>query len=205
MRSETQTACRRSLGLWPLTAKGPQIMVAPRLNDPLTADQLRTLLDYSPELGVFVWRKREPLRMYDRTWNTRYAGKIAGTPTVPKGYIQIMVNGELYLGHRLAYLWMTGKWPEFEIDHHDCNPANNKWDNLRAATSSQGKMNTRLRSDNVSGYKGVRFEKRRNHWIAIIHVNGVRQLLGSFPTAEAAKAARDEAARKLHGAFARHD
>ena len=180
-------------------------MVAPRLNDPLTANQLRAVLDYSPHLGVFLWRKREPLRMYDRSWNTRSAGTVAGTPTIQRGYIQILLFGRLYLAHRLAFLWMTGKWPEFEADHRDNDPSNNKWANLRDATSSQGSMNTRRRSDNTSGFKGVWFEKRRNHWVADIEANGRKHHLGSFPTAEAAKAARDEAARRLHGEFARHD
>ena len=180
-------------------------MAKPRLDDPLTADQLRTLLDYVPKSGVFVWRARAALTRYDRTWNTRYAGKIAGTPTVPKGYVQIMVDGHLYLGHRLAYLWMTSNWPPFEIDHKDHNPANNAWRNLRAATSSQGKMNTRLRSDNTSGFKGVGFEKRRGHWIAVIEADGKRHYLGSFPTPEAAKSAYAEAAQRLHGEFASLD
>jgi hypothetical protein len=180
-------------------------MVAPRLDDPLTADQLRALLDYDPKLGSFFWRAREPLRQYDRTWNTRYAGMAAGTPTVPSGYVQILINKRLYLGHRLAYLWMVGEWPEDEVDHIDRDPSNNRWANLRPATSSQGKMNRGMHSNNVSGFKGVHFEKRRSHWIATIYAQGKRHQLGSFPTADLAKAARDEAARRLHGAFARTD
>jgi hypothetical protein len=177
-------------------------MAKPRLDDPLTADQLRTLLHYDAKTGAFTWRKREQLGHYARTWNTRYAGKVAGTPTVPRGYIQIMVNGWLYLAHRLAFLWMTGAWPAFEIDHHDGNPTNNRWNNLRPATSSQNKMNGVRRSDNTSGYRGVRLDKRRNHWVAEILAGGAKHYLGSFPTAEAAATAYAEAAARLHGKFA---
>lgn len=177
-------------------------MAKPRLDDQLTADQLRALLDYSPELGMFFWRRREPLRQYDKTWNTRYAGSPAGTPTVPKGYIQILVNRRLYLAHRLAFLWMTDKWPQHEIDHRDGDRANNRWKNLRIATSSQNSMNSVRRSDNTSGYRGVVFDRRRNHWVAEILADGSRHYLGSFPTAEAAAAAYAEAAVRIHGKFA---
>ena len=33
-------------------------MVAPRLNDPLTADELRERLDYIPSTGAFWWKER---------------------------------------------------------------------------------------------------------------------------------------------------
>jgi hypothetical protein len=160
------------------------------------------LLDYSPKLGLFFWRRREPLRQYDKTWNTRYAGMPAGTPTVPKGYIQIMADGRLHLAHRLAFLWMTGAWPKQEVDHRDGDRANNRWKNLRVATSSQNRMNSVRRSDNASGYKGVSFDKRRDYWVADIMANGMTFHLGSFPTPEAAAAAYAEAAARLHGKFA---
>lgn len=174
-----------------------------RLDDPLTADQLRAQLDYIPSSGAFIWRRRIVRNQYDKTWNTRYAGTVAGTSQ--HGYIQILLFGRLYLGHRLAFLWMTGNWPALEADHEDSNPSNNRWSNLRDATRSQGLMNTRKRSDNTSGYKGVRFEKRRNHWIAEIEAHGRRHYIGAYPTPEAAKLARDAAADLLHGDFARNE
>lgn len=180
-------------------------MAKPRLDDPLTADQLRSLMDYDPETGRFTWRPREVRSQYDKTWNTRYAGMVAGTLTVPKCYVQIMVLGRLYLAQRLAFLWMTGEWPDPEPDHQDTNPWNNAWANLRQATRSQQLGNTNIRVDNTSGYKGVWFEKRRKHWVAEILKDGKKHHLGSFPTAESAHAAYTEAAKRLHGAFARTD
>jgi hypothetical protein len=168
----------------------------------LTADQLRAILDYEPDTGLFIW-KALPSAEKKNTW----AGRRAGCRKKGAGhdYIVIRINYQLYRAHRLAFLWMTGKWPEFEGDHIDGDGTNNQWLNLRDATSSQGKMNTRKRSDNTSGYKGVWFEKRRNHWIAQIEADGQRIYIGAYPTPEAAKLARDAAADLLHGEFARNE
>lgn len=176
-------------------------MVKPRVDDPLTADQLRAALDYDPQAGLFTWRYRPNAR---REWNTRNAGRVAGSVT-NRGYIQIAVNGWLYHAHRLAWLWMTGAWPPFEIDHIDNDPGNTRWRNLRAATSSQNKMNMRVRCDNNSGLKGVHWNTRRAAWSAEIWVSGRKSNLGLFPTQQLAHAAYCEAATRLHGAFARFE
>lgn len=178
-----------------------------RLEDPLTAEQLRALLDYDPFSGAFIW-KRRPRGLFPdnrawNTWNSRYAGTAAGTSTKPYGYIQIGINGTLYLGQRLAWLWMTGRHPELEVDHADTNTANNRWGNLRHATSSQGSMNTRVRSDNTSGYKGVWRDKRRGKWVAEIMIDSKKRHLGYYDTAIEAHLARMKAATRLHGEFAR--
>lgn len=164
----------------------------------LTAEQLRAVLDYKPATGMFIWKPRRPGDKFN-TW----AGRRAGSRRNSDGYTVIRINYQLYRAHRLAFLWMTGRWPPFEIDHRDGNPANDRWKNLRPATSSQNKMNNRKRSDNTSGYRGVWFEKRRNHWIAEIMVDGRKHSLGSFPSPEAARDARISHAKRLHGKFAR--
>ena len=175
-------------------------MVAFRLDGSLTREQLRAVLSYNPKTGIFTWKARKAGDRFN-SW----AGRWAGCYRKPDGYLIIRINDHLYRGHRLAVLWMTGRWPQGEVDHRDHDPRNNKWSNLRTATSSQNKMSCRTRSDNTSGHRGVWFEKRRKHWIAEIHSDGDRLHLGSFPTAEAAKAARDAAALRLHGKFARTD
>jgi hypothetical protein len=174
-------------------------MVAPRLNDPLTAKQLRAKLDYDLETGRFTWKWR-PLATHG--WNTRYAGTTAGA-LKPNGYIQILLQTRLHLAHRLAYLWMTGEWPDGEIDHRDGNRANNAWNNLRPASSSQQRMNATRRADNTSGFKGVCWEPRRGYWYFEIRAGGKRQIFPNYATAEEAHKARTEAARRLHGTFAR--
>lgn len=181
-------------------------MAKARSNDPLTWGQTRELLDYNPKTGDLTWHER-PRDMFpsDRAWkcwNTRYAGAVAGTQKKAYGYIQLAINGTLYLAHRVIWLWMTGDMPE-EIDHQDGDTANNRWTNLRYATSSQNKMNRGARSDNTSGFKGVSFDRRRGTWNMSAESNGKRIRKTGFASAEAAHEAYCAAAAKLHGAFAR--
>lgn len=90
-----------------------------------------------------------------------------------------------------------------EVDHKDGNGLNCQRANLRLATRSQNQWNRGKQANNTSGYKGVYWHKQRDKWHAQIAVNGKRVHLGYFATAEAAAAAYDNAARELHGAFAR--
>jgi hypothetical protein len=181
-------------------------MVKARSNDPLTHDQARELINYSPRSGRITWHSR-PLSMFPsygawRCWNTRYAGQEAGTVKKGHGYIQIAIKGTLYLNHRLAWFWMTGTWPA-EIDHRDGDTANNRWSNLRMATTSQNMANRAVRKDNKSGLKGVRLDSRRGTWVMTTQKHGIKVTKSGFPTAEAAYEAYCAAAAKLHGEFAR--
>lgn len=88
------------------------------------------------------------------------------------------------------------------VDHINRNKLDNRRANLRKATHAQNICNSRFRSNNTSGYRGVYFCKQTKRWRAQIRANGRTRQLGRFPTAEAAARAYDAAARKLHGKFA---
>ena len=167
------------------------------------------LLDYDPKTGIFVWLTRPVRSVYERTdhtWNTRYAGKLAGC-VVRWGdrlrYLSICINGKRYQAHRLAYLYMTGEFPPDQIDHKDCNGLNNRWSNLRRANASQNGGNSGIRVNNTSGFKGVSFDKSRRRYIAHIRVYGNLKYLGRFDTPKAAHIAYVEAAKKHFGEFSR--
>lgn len=159
---------------------------------PLDAETLQRLLHYDPETGVFTRLIRTSFRI-----NT---GEIAGT-VKNKGYIVISVCAKYYYAHRLAFLYMTGKWPDRHIDHVDLDGTNNAWRNLRPATRSQNNSNVSLRRDNRTGVKGVRYI--RGKWQAAIRSRGERHHLGTFKTINEAADAYAAACARLHGEFGR--
>lgn len=163
----------------------------------LTAKRARTLLHYDPETGIFTWRVRRG--------GTANVGAVAGY-TNDKGY-RIIAIGSLYRASRLAWLYMTGRWPEHEVDHVNGLKSDNRWCNLRNATHAQNSHNRKIHKNNTSRLKGVCASKIgprvKTPWGAKITVNGRNIYLGRFKTPEEAHAAYVEAAQRLHGEFAR--
>lgn len=98
----------------------------------LTGTQLQAL-EYIPETGEWFWRDPP-------AHNSKLKDKLAGNLR-SDGYRTIRIGGEAYYASRLAFLWMLGRWPYEEADHIDRDPSNDKWSNLRDATSSLNKLN----------------------------------------------------------------
>jgi HNH endonuclease len=109
------------------------------------------------------------------------------------------------LGNKcLVYLhrFLLSAPPGFEVDHIDGNGLNNRRSNLRLATRGQNRQNSRIRSNNVSGYQGVSWNSGRGMWRADIRLNGRAKFLGHFQMKEQAAIAYNDAARILFGEFA---
>jgi hypothetical protein len=166
-----------------------------RARDDLTAKFVRSILSYDPETGVLTWKN---CSHYHPSKN----GKPAGVRQ-PRGCIQVKINRRSYLAHRLIWLMMTGRWPPQEIDHIDRDPSNNRWTNLRRATSSQNMVNRGLQADNTTGFKGVFRIKKTGRYMAHITYKRKREHIGCFATAEEAFSAYCARARELHGDFHR--
>lgn len=147
----------------------------------LTAQRLRELVHYDPSTGIFTRKVNFGKRFK--------AGSEAGFVAYGTGYISLSINYTHYLGHRLAWLYMTGEWPLNQIDHIDRCRTNNCWGNLRAATNKQNSENT-SQSKGSSGVRGVYFWKARNKWVARIQHHGKSISLGHHETLELATSAR---------------
>ncbi len=164
----------------------------------LTQDYLKSILEYYPDTGDWFW-------IVDRC--SAKEGSLAGHKQGKIGYeyIAITIDGVSYLAHRLAHLYMDGKWPENHVDHEDLNGLNNKWENIRNATRSQNLGNQKLHSNNTSGHKGVCWDKKAGKWIVRIQVNKKSQILGYFVKEDLLKAAEayEIAALNLFKEFAR--
>jgi hypothetical protein len=110
----------------------------------LSAGTLRARLEYKPEAGVFVGRlDRARKGTFDK-----------------KGYMVINIDGKKYLGHRLAYLYMNGKFPEHEVSFKDKNTSNCKWDNLIEVNPTQRALLSKSDTSSKSGVKGLNLDKR---------------------------------------------
>lgn len=89
-----------------------------------------------------------------------------------------------------------------EIDHINRNPLDNRRENLRVATRSTNCRNQGVRTDNVSGYKGVSWKASRNRWLARINFDGKIVTKAGFKCKHEAARAYNELAKKYHGEFA---
>jgi hypothetical protein len=86
------------------------------------------------------------------------------------------------------------------VDHKNRDTLDNRRDNLRAATHSQNRANSKRRSNNTSGYQGVSRHKLK--WKAEIVMNQKFIYLGLFENLKDAALAYDDAALKHFGEFA---
>lgn len=167
-------------------------------------DVLRQLLDYDPQTGLLVWKKRNLHHFPNpgnigreavcRCWNTRYSGTPAFTQPNGRGYLQGTINYIKVSAHRVAFAIYHGHWP-LEVDHINGVKNDNRITNLREVTRQQNSCNRSHRSDNKTGVTGVVF--RHGKYIARIQVNGREMRLGIFQTVEDAARARADAERRF--------
>lgn len=162
-------------------------------------DQVRTLFDYEPATGFLRWRVRR---------SRHAAGAVAGTMKIKHGkqwYVQVRFEGQWFAAHRLAFAWMTGRWPEHQIDHINLDRADNRWANLREATASQNSANRGAARTSKTGVKGVIVVERYGvkKYEARIRIDGKQKHLGRFDSAQEAHRAYILAAGERHQLFAR--
>lgn len=156
----------------------------------ITQERLKELLCYCPETGVFTWLKTSSTRVKP--------GMVAGS--VLRGYVRIDIGGKRYPAHRLAWMYVYGRFPDTQIDHINGIKGDNRIANLRPATNAENQQNVGLKRNNTSGIIGVHMDPRgrKKQWVASIKVNGRTKTLGYFSSAEEAIAARQSAEKQYH-------
>lgn len=150
----------------------------------LTQEELKSLVNYDQETGLFTWIKKKPQGRYKQ-----HLGWITD-----RGYVEICIAQKRLKAHRWAWFYVHGELPK-QIDHINCNKTDNRLCNLRIVTNKQNHENRGAQKNNTSGFKGVtHFE---NKWRSQIMHNGKNYHIGVFDTPEQAHHAYKEKANEF--------
>jgi hypothetical protein len=141
------------------------------------------------KLNIYYGNKRHIVK-----WHCKNKGYVAGHVKKDTVYMhQIFMN-----------CYGNGRgFSDKSVDHINRNKSDNRFENLREASNSQNRANSK--TANVHGLKGVRrlpwMKEADKCWQASITHNKKVIYLGCFHTKEEAHSAYCEAAKTLHGEF----
>ncbi len=163
------------------------------MNNLISHEDLLKHLRYVPETGEFFWIKRvRGIKL----------GMKAGSFDV-YGYGQLRIFGRLYKEHRLVWYYVTGRYPDGQIDHINHDRRDNRFENLRTVNNSLNHMNRPIQKNNTSGHVGVCYRKRVGKYEAYISVSGSRKNLGLFESIDKAIECRKKA-NEMYGYSPNH-
>jgi len=134
----------------------------------------------------------------DFQWLSQYRWSVAGGAKKDGYYAAYRGDNELAYMHRLIMDAPAG----VEVDHINRNRLDNRRSNLRLCDSHQNKLNTKLRSDNITGCKGLRWRNDVKSWRVNVKIRGKEIHIGYFKKKRDAIRARKEAEIIYYGEFA---
>jgi len=158
----------------------------------LTSARLRELLHYDSATGIFT--RRIGVKGYA-------AGTQVGGPD-SHGYIRIGLLRQRFLAHRLAWLYVHGRWPVADIDHINGVRTFNAIANLREATRSENLLNKQGVNPhcNKSGFLGVSWCRITESYVAELSFKRKRVFRqNGFLSAQEASTAYRQAKHRLLG------
>ena len=154
-----------------------------------------SIFDYDVFAGRLLWKIGQG--------SLKRIGAIAGC-VKKNNYTEIRYKNKKYYAHRIIWEMHNGPIPEGKIiDHANGIKGQDYIYNLRLATKIQNGQNSKLRVDNKSGFKGVRWHRAAKKWQARIVVNGKSTCLGYFDCKYLAHKAYCESAKQNFGEFVR--
>lgn len=140
--------------------------------------ELQALFDYDSTLGVLRWKVKPHPKA-----NNISVGDVAGSLR-KDGYKHVRINGELYMLHRLIWVYHNDEIPAGEVVDHINDDANgyphnsNFIENLQTLPPRYNIFKQKMRCDNTSGLVGVSWCKLTNKWIATYQNSEGKQVYG---------------------------
>lgn len=159
----------------------------------ITQERLKELFNYDQETGLFTWIAKS------RTIGGLKAGSLTGQTPNSNGYLRISVDSKRDYAHRMAWLYVYGDYPKFDIDHINGNRSDNRIVNLRDVPHIVNSQNLRSATKtNTIGYMGITWSNYAKAWSSAVTVNGKRIHIGYFKDPEKAHQAYLSLKRKVH-------
>lgn len=132
----------------------------------------------------------------------RHSWRRQTKPGAMTSYVHGWVAGRTVQLHR--FVWAAAGLPFAPVlDHVNGDGLDCRRSNLRPATPSQNRANSRPRQLASSQFKGVAWHRQMRKWQAQIRVDGKDRYLGLYSDERAAAEAYDRAALEAYGEFAR--
>ena len=159
----------------------------------LTQEKAHNLFVYKD--GILFWKEKPKC-------SRRMDGSLEAGTTTTNGYKKFVFCQKKYYVHQIVFLMHHGYVPDL-IDHIDGNTKNNRIENLRESNKSKNACNSKVRSDNKSGCRGVVWHKKAEKWMVQVVKNKKAKYLGLYEDFELACLVADEARHLFHGNHAK--
>lgn len=155
----------------------------------LDQETLKTLVTYIPETGEFFWK----IGVRGSTKEKLAGGK-------SDGYTIIRIDKKNYKSHRLAWLFVHGVWPSFEIDHINGVRSDNRLCNIRDVSRCVNAQNLieSMPKRSKDAPLGVSWHRAAKKWRAMIWDGSKNIYLGLFEDADIAHMEYVKAKRLMH-------
>lgn len=102
-----------------------------------THQEVLDALEYNPATGIFIWRERPSKKIW--------AGTRAGGNQKGNGYRYISFKGHELTEGRLAWFYMTGKWPERRIRYKNGKTDDCRFENMTLFNGIGGEFDYKTR------------------------------------------------------------